>query len=77
MELIILAIGLVLGALCCAVWMKVHAIANEAEDARRDAREATGGQRDCWQEYTKQRERIDAHNHEITALYEKLHMRRD
>ncbi len=76
MDLVILAIGIVLGVLCCAVWAKVKALegkANGAADRASSAMLWTDQQLKLLKGFgDKQQE----HDHEIAALFDKAGMRR-
>ncbi len=74
--LLVLAIGLVLGALCCAVWLRLLRVAAAADDARSAGAHATGQVLLAIKHAMEAKDQLNTHDHEIAALYARAGMKR-
>ncbi len=77
MTLLVLAIGLVLGALCAAVWARLKRIEAESAMALQGAADAA---KEC--QYSDARvkilgDQLNKHDHEIATLYDRQQLRRN
>ena len=77
MDLLILAIGLVLGGACVFAVSRVRALEQTVRAADLRASDADAICRDVLGEFRKDRERTDQHDLEIAKLYQDHGMRRD
>jgi hypothetical protein len=77
MALITLAIGLVLGALCAAVWLRLKAVTATADLALKCASDTAESLRISGKQTDDMSDRINTHDHEIARLYERANLKRD
>lgn len=76
MDLVILAIGLALGVLCCAVWTRVRSTEKAAAMAEKRASESAFWHDQQLKSIKAVTDAQQIHDHEIAALYDKAGMRR-
>ena len=76
MDLLVMAIGLVLGATCCAVWLYARRASAAVETANRHAEATLRAAEACHETVRKMADKYAVHNNEIATLYDKLNLRR-
>ncbi len=75
--LLVLAIGLVLGGLCTAVWLRLKAVTSTADTALKCASDTAENVRISDKQTDDMSDRLNTHDHEIARLYERANLKRE